>query len=56
MVILLEFNEISFQKSENLEKTIHISQSLAKILTENCRFLKKFFSMVFLKLPCWRYY
>ena len=31
MVMLLWFNKITFEKSENLEKKIHISQKLAKI-------------------------
>ena len=40
MVILLQVNKITFEKSENLKKNL-ISQNLAKILTENCCFLKK---------------
>ena len=38
LVILLQIIKITFEKCENLKK-IHISQNLAKILTENCRFL-----------------
>ena len=51
MVVLLQTNEIIFKNSGNLENIIHISQNLAKILTENCFFLNSFF--VFFKLP-WR--
>ena len=36
MVILLHINKITFEKSENVEKETHISQNLAKMLTENC--------------------
>ena len=44
MVILLQINKITFEKSENLEKKIHISQNLAKILTEKFFFFfKKFY-------------
>ena len=39
MVVLLQTNEIIFKNSGNLENIIHISQNLAKILTENCFFL-----------------
>ena len=38
MVVLLQTNEIIFKNSGNLENIIHISQNLAKILTENCFF------------------
>ena len=38
MVILLQINKITFEKSEN-----HISQNLGKILTENCCFFLSFF-------------
>ena len=44
MVILLQIHKIAFEKSENLEKKIHISQNLTKILTENCFFKKCFFN------------
>ena len=40
MVILLQISKITFEKSENIEKT-HISQNLAKTLTENFSFFKK---------------
>ena len=43
MAILLQINEITFEKSENLEKKIDISQNLAKVLTENCCFFKRSF-------------
>ena len=51
MVIILQVSKIAFVKTENIEKEIHISQNLAKILTEKCVFLKKVFYTVFLKLP-----
>ena len=41
LVILPQIIKITFEKCENLKK-IHISQNLAKILTENCRFLLGF--------------
>ena len=47
MVILLQINKITFGKSENLGKKIHISQNLAKFLTKVCCFFKKVFFMVF---------
>ena len=47
MVILLQTNKITFEKSENLEEKIHISHNLAKISTEICYFLKKVSFMVF---------
>ena len=40
-IILLQINEITFEKCETSKKN-HISQNLAKILTENCIF-KSFF-------------
>ena len=43
MVILLQINKITLEKSENLEKKIHISQNLAKILTENWGFFWSIF-------------
>ena len=46
MTILLQMNKMTFEKSENLEKKNHISQNLAKMLTENCFF--KLFSWFFL--------
>ena len=57
MVILLQINKITFERSKNLEKIL-VSQNLAKILTENCSFFffkkkKEAFFMVFLKL-LWR--
>ena len=52
MVILLQINKITFEKSENLEKKIRISQNLAKIITENCWFFKKkSFSCFLLNCP-----
>ena len=37
MPILLQISKITFEKGENLKKNKnHISQNLAKILTENC--------------------
>ena len=37
MPILLQISKITFEKGENLKKKKnHISQNLAKILTENC--------------------
>ena len=47
MVVLLQTNEIIFKNSGNLENIIHISQNLAKILTENCFFLNSFFYVFF---------
>ena len=52
MVILLQINKITFERSKNLEKIL-VSQNLAKILTENCSFFflkkkKKLFSWFFL--------
>ena len=47
MVILLQINKITFGKSENLGKKIHISQNLAKFLTKVCCFFKKVFFMVY---------
>ena len=46
MVILLQINKITFERSKNLEKI----QNLTKILTENCSFFfkKKIFSWFFL--------
>ena len=35
MVILPQIIKITFEKSENVDKKIFISQNLAKILTEN---------------------
>ena len=35
MVTLLKIKKKAFEKSENLEKRIHVSQDLSKILTEN---------------------
>ena len=55
MVILLQINKITFERSKNLEKIL-VSQNLAKILAENCSFFikkKNAFFMVFLKL-LWR--
>ena len=52
MVISLQINKIISEKSENLKKII-ISQNPARIITENCFFLKAVFFMVFLKL-LWR--
>ena len=46
IVILLQINKITFEKSE-LRKKIHVSQNLAKILTENSCFFFKVFFMVF---------
>ena len=53
MVVLLQICEIIFKKGGNLENIIHISQNMAKILTEN--FLFNSF-LVFLKLPWRKYY
>ena len=50
MVILLQNNKTTFEKSENQDKKIHISHNLVKILTENCFFFK-FFSWFFLNFP-----
>ena len=50
MIVLLQTNEIIFKNSGNLENIIHISQNLAKILTENCFFFNSFF-MFFLNCP-----
>ena len=38
-MVILHFNKMTFEKSEKLGKKIHISQNLAKILTENCCFV-----------------
>ena len=35
MVTLLKIKKTTFEKSENLEKRIHVSQDLSKIVTEN---------------------
>ena len=35
MVTLLKIKKKTFEKSENLEKRIHVSQDLSKISTEN---------------------
>ena len=51
--VVNKINKITFGKgnSENLEKKIDTSKSLAKMLTENRHFfLKKFFFMFFLKI------
>ena len=51
MVIMsLHINKINFHKSENLEKKILRSQNLAKILTENCCFLKFFHGFSYIAL------
>ena len=40
MVILLQINKLTFEKNENLEKKLLISQNLPKIVRENCLFFK----------------
>ena len=40
MVILLQINKLIFEKNENLEKKLLISQNLPKIVRENCLFFK----------------
>ena len=50
MVILLQINKPTFEKSEKLEKK-KTSQNLVKIFTENCSFVKKSLSRFFLNCP-----
>ena len=40
MVILLQISKLTFEKNENLEKKLLISQNLPKIVRENCLFFK----------------
>ena len=40
MVILLQINKLTFEKNQNLEKKLLISQNLPKIVRGNCLFFK----------------
>ena len=54
MIILLQINEMTFEKCEYLKKKkkkkIRVTQNLDKVSTENCRVFLVFFESKFLSL------
>ena len=51
MVILLQVNKITFEKSENIEKNSHKSEPGQSFIRKLFLFFKKVFSWFFLNCP-----